>query len=295
MITERRPTAEYREMTAEEYHAHPAVGASMLETFRASRREYHTRYVAGGSTGKAASPAMEDGTLVHCLLFEPEKYDDLLGPLPPELAPNGKKWLKRKGSEHEKWWDEYLATTEGKIIADEDRRQRIEKTVASIMANERAASLLSQEGQSEFSIFWIDEPTGIECKCRVDYMAEIPVDLKTTVDPSPQAYAKKIVDLGYHRKLAHYMAGLRSYRGKALPLVHIAAGTKAPHIIANYEIDDTDRRGNRLGERQRRATLLQLSECNRTGDWREPYEKQITKLRLPGWAFSQDDFQLTGE
>ncbi len=298
MIAERKEnlTRVIEDMPAEEYHAHSAHGASMLEDFRASRRGFHSLHVTGEQPRKEPSEAMIDGTLIHCLLFEPEKYDDLLAPLPEPLAPDGKKWLRRKESNHERWWKEYLDTSQGKYVVDESRRQRIENTVAAIMANERAGSLLSQEGAPEYSIFWTDEATGLECKCRVDYFAAgISVDLKTSRDPMPQAYARSIVDLGYHRKLAHYCAGLRSLTGKTCPLVHIAAGTSSPHLIACYDIDDTDRRGNRLGERQRRTTLLELTECYRTRDWRESCEKKITKLRLPGWAFSQDDYQLTGE
>lgn len=296
MIDLAKHTAEARTMTADEYHADPAHGASMLEDFRDSRRIFHGRFVTGETSRKEPSDAMIDGTLVHCLLFEPEKYDHLLAPEPPAMAPDGKKWLRRAGSDHERWWGEYLETTEGKFVVDAERRLRIEKTVAAIKANQRAASLLSQQGEAEYSIFWTDEATGLRCKCRVDYFSQdvASVDLKTTADPSPQAYARSIVNLGYHRKLAHYCAGLRALCGRSVPLVHIAACTHDPHLVANYDIDDRDQRGNRLGERQRRATLLELAECYRTGDWREPFEKQITKLRLPGWAFGVDDYQLTG-
>lgn len=282
------------EMSAKEYHEHKAIGASMLETFRKSRRKYHARHVAKDADAFTPTNAMDDGTLVHCLLLEPEKYESLLAPPPPEKAPDGKKWLRRAGSDHEKWWDEYLETTEGKIVADEERRKRIENAVASIMRNKRATMLLSQDGQPEHSAFWIDEETGLECKCRYDWFAPISVDVKTSADPAPEPYAKTIVNLGYHRKWAHYRAGLQALTGQN-KFVHIVVGSQDPHLVGNYDIDDRDRDGIRLGEVQRRRTLRQLAACYESGDWREPWEKQITKLRLPGWAFTSDDYQLLGE
>src|SRR5687767_7846345 len=54
--------AEHRPMSAAEYHAHPALGASMLETFRESRRKFHALYVAKTMTPTPASGAMQLGT-----------------------------------------------------------------------------------------------------------------------------------------------------------------------------------------------------------------------------------------
>lgn len=294
-------SARHVAMTSEEYHAHPAIGASMLECFRESRRTYFARYVAKTEPAPEPTDAMNFGTLVHMSLFEPERVADAVAAPYPEFAPDGKKWLRRAGSNHEKWWAEEVAKREGKIKVMSDVLPRVARVVEAIKANEFAATILGQEGTPEFSIFWVDKATGLECKCRVDFMPtqwmtdyrKVAADLKTADDPSPQPYISQCVRLGYHRKLRHYRAGLNAYTGSQQNFVHIAAGTSPPYVVAHYDIDDRDQRdGYPLGQEQRRRVLRNLAECMDTGDWREPWEKSVVTLLLPSWAFAEESYQF---
>lgn len=291
-MTTATKTAEHRPMSSEEYHAHPALGASMLETFRESRRKFHALYVAKTMPSPPPTAAMQLGTLVHLRLLEPEKFTARVAEPFPALAPDGKKWLRRSGSDHEKWWQDELDKREGLIACDEQALDQIKSIVKAVRANSRANWLLSQQGEAEYPIFWTDPDTGLDCKIMVDWFAAIKLDLKTTYDPSPAAYAKSLVSLGYHRKLAHYKCGLSHYCGDETEFVHVAIGTTEPYCIACYEVDDRDRQGFNLGAAQRRRTLYELAECYRTGDWREPWEKSVVTLQLPPWAFSEDAYQF---
>lgn len=286
--------AEHVNMIAEEYHAHPAIGASMLEDFRESRREYYAIYVARSRPPRPATTAMDLGTLIHCRLLEPDRYDSIIAPEPPELAPDGKRWLRRKGSDHERWWAEYMATTAGKIVADAAMRETVERAVEAVRNNEWASKLLSQEnGQSEFSIFWTDEETQLPPKCRVDYFAPIIVDIKSTQDTAPAVFSTIAAKLGYHRRKAHYVAGLSSYLGRErFPFVHLAVATEPPFAVASYDLDDSDGRGSSLGHRQWRQTLRELANCLKGGDWRDLQETQVNRIRLPGWAFAEDSYRI---
>lgn len=292
--------ARHEMLTNAEYHAHPAVGASALECFRESRRTYFARYVAKTEPCPPPSAAMQLGTLVHLRLLEPDKFAGAVAEPYPELAPDGKKWLRREGSDHQKQWQAEVEKRRGLIACEPDELARVEKIVAAIRENEYASRLLAQEGESEFTIFWTDKTTGLECKCRVDYMPTailsdpelVAVDLKTAADPSPQAYASALVHLGYHRKLRHYQAGLNAYVGKQQNFVHIAAGTSSPFIVAIYDIDDRDARdGFPLGQEQRGRMLRNLKDCIDSNDWREPYEKSVVTLSLPSWAASEESYQ----
>lgn len=276
------------------YHAHPAIGASMLETFRQSRRLYQALYVTGAMEKPAPTPAMQLGTLVHLKVLEPARFDDCVAEPYPELAPDGKKWLRRKGSSHEAWWQEEVDKRAGKIAVEPDALDTVDAIAKSVLDNWHARRLLDRDGEPEFSIFWRDNETGLPLKCRVDWMADIPLDLKTTRDPSPASFARDCVKLGYHRKAAHYRAGIDNFNGSPTPIVHLAVGTRGPYVTAVYEIDDADRNhhARSLGNQQWRETLSQLAECYRTDDWSEPYEREIVALRLPGWAFHEDAYTL---
>lgn len=291
-MTTATKSATHVDMTEAEYHAHPAVGASMLETFRESRRKYHALYIAKTMQPTPPSEAMQLGTLIHMKLLEPERFVELVAEPYPPTAPDGKKWLRREGSDHAKWWQDEIDKRAGKIACDERTLDTIDDIAKAVMANDRAKWLLSQAGESEFAIFWTDPDTGIECKIKLDWFAAISLDLKSSFDPSPQAYASSLVRLGYHRKLAHYKCGLAHYVGSEAEFVHLAIGTTAPHCVACYEVDDRDRYGFNLGAAQRRRMLFELSECLRTNDWRESWEKSVVTLQLPAWAFQEDQFQF---
>lgn len=274
------------------YHADEAIGASMLEDFRQSRRLYEGRYITKTIPPREVTPAMELGTWIHTRLLEPEQYFATLADPLPEEAPDGKKWLRRKGSDHERWWADELAKREGKIAIDKYTRAKIEDIAASVLSKKWAALL--QNGQPEYSIFWTDTETGLPCKCRVDWFSARSVDLKTTERPWPAAFVRTAVDLGYHRKRAHYLAGIRALTCESdPPLLHIAVGTVPPYSAGAYNLGDYDSRMNApLGAIERRHTLNELALCCESGDFSDPWESAIMDVELPAYAFTQQQYHI---
>lgn len=285
--------AEHVAMTAEQYHAHPATGASMVEDFIASRRLFEARYVTHTMPPRAPTRPMQLGTLIHLRILQPKLFPDKVAEPYPEQAPDGKNWLRRKGSDHEKWWADEVAKREGKIDVTVDELRTIEAVTESVLSKRWAKTLLRSDGESEFPIFWTDAETGLRLKCMVDWFSKFSLDLKSTVDPSPLPYARTLVRLGYHRKLANYRAGLIAFTDDPdVHFIHIAAGTEAPFPAGAYEIVDNDRDGKSLGHRQWRRALREIAECYESGNWEEPYEREIVALQIPGWAFTEDAYQL---
>lgn len=277
-------------MPAEEYHAHAALGSSDLELFRESRRAFYGVKVAGGEA-KPSTPPMDFGTVVHLMLLEPDRVSEVVAEPYPAKARDGKKWLKRKGSDHEKWWNEEVEKRTGKLAFTVEDWERANAVVAAAKANKQAMKFLERDGRFEYSIFWTDRDTGMELKCRVDWLSSVALDLKTTRDPSPKEYAKQLARLGYHRKKAHYEAGLLALYGKSAPrFAHMAIETSKPFRLAFYELDDRDNNGESLGRGERRSLLWEISRCFETGDWREPWEKKPKVLCLPGWAFREAEY-----
>lgn len=282
------------ELSNEDYHADPAIGASMLEDFRESRRLYEGRYVLKTIPPRECSPAMQLGTWIHLRLLEVEKYYDSLADPLPDVAPDGKKWLRRKDSDHEKWWAEELEKRAGKIAIDQDTRNLIEAVAASVLAKPWAKPLMTDTGQPEYSIFWTDEETGLNLKCRVDWFRPIvSIDFKTTENASPARFVKQCVQLGYHRKRAHYLAGIRAFTGDSRArMVHLAVGTSPPYSAGAYEIGDTDRYLNAsLGLMEWRYTLKCLKHSLDTGDFSDSWEREIMVLEYPAYAFTQSAYQ----
>ena len=293
--TETPPASIERDEPDHEYHARSEVGASMLEEFRRRRQSYRTLYVDHTATPPAPTPAMQFGTLVHLRVLAPALFAERVAEPLPEIAPDGKKWLRRKGSDHERWWQEELDRRAGKIAADQGTLARVNAAAAAIKRNPIVARMLD-DGEGEVSHYWTDQETGLRCKCRVDWLAGgFALDIKTTPDASPAAFSRRVVQLGYHRKLAHYADGLLACHGERVPLVHVAVEPEWPHRVGVYELDDTDRDGAALGRQQRRELLRELAECLNRDDWSEPWERQVTALRLPGWAWNDDAYTLGGD
>ncbi len=66
------------------------------------------------------------------------------------------------------------------------------------------------QGLAEQSYWWKHRETGLQCKCRCDYVIDdMVIDLKTTGEggASPDKFTKTIVNFQYHMQAAHYLQG----------------------------------------------------------------------------------------
>jgi hypothetical protein len=281
------------ELPAEQYHADQAIGASMLEDFRESRRLYEGRYITKTIPPREPSAAMEMGTWIHARILEPDRYFENLGDPLPDVAPDGKKWLRRKGSDHEKWWAEEVEKRAGRLGIDLETREQIEAIALSVLSKPWAKPLLAGTGEPEYSIFWTDDETGLRLKCRVDWFRPIiSIDLKTTGNASPAQFVKTCVSLGYHRKRAHYLAGIKEFTNDSrAKMVHLAVATTPPYSAGAYEIGDTDSRMNAsLGLMEWRYDLRSLARCIQANDFSETWEREIMVLEYPAYAFTQSAY-----
>lgn len=284
--------AEHIDMPAEEYHAHPAISAGKVEDFLESRRLFEGRYVTKTIPPKVPTPAMLLGTYIHLRILEPDRFNESLAEPYPETAPDGKNWLRRKGSDHEKWWADEVAKRVGKLALEQHEIDYINAIAESVLSKRWAAQLLRGQGEAEYSIFWTDAETGLELRCLVDWFSSIPIDIKSTGNASPSEFAKTCVRMGYHRKRQHYLAGIEAITNEPPLMVHIAVSTEPPFAAGAYDIQDIDRDGRSLGKRQWRRALKQIAECFESGDWSDPWEHEVFSLGLPAFAFSEDQYQL---
>lgn len=274
------------QMPAERYHADEAIGSTMLEVFRESRRLYEARYIKKTIPAKEPSAVMERGTLIHLRLLEPERFSAETALIPSD-AP------QRRSKVDKEWWASFEETNKDKHLITADDLACINGAAESVLSKRWASKLLRGDGQPEFSIFWNDKETGLRLKVRVDWFAlPVSTDLKTTGDAAPAKFVRRCVDLGYHRKHAHYLAGIQAYTGDKDPLmVNVAVSTSPPFSSGAYNINDFDSRMNaRLGVMERRNVLRDLAKCYDTGDWSDTWENEIMELAYPAYAFTQSAY-----
>lgn len=159
-----------------------------------------------------------------------------------------------------------------------------------VHAHPAAGALLAAEGVAEASIYWNDPETGELCRCRPDFWRQdgIFVDLKSTLDASPEGFARSLADYRYHVQAPWYLTGGQAAHDAGLlpdgwqrprAFVFIAVEKSAPYAVAVYSLDAATME---LGALQMRADLDTLAECKRTGVW-PGYGDKIAALSLPDW------------
>ena len=113
--------------------------------------------------------------------------------------------------------------------------------IDSLHDNKQASDLINQQGPCEQAVRWIEEQAEVLSKAMRDKIAcggTLIVDLKTSADPTPQGFAKSVVNFGYHRQAAWYLDGHAAATGNdAVGMVFIVVGKEPPHDVACYELD----------------------------------------------------------
>jgi len=168
-------------------------------------------------------PAQRLAQALHALVLEPARFDreyfvlDHDAPVPPiEELPDTlaqRTWLAS---------GEYAQLTGAR---------------EAIRAYPRAPlGRLLDEGMKELSIYWTDE-LGRRWKARPDcFTDEVVLELKTTGDVRPRAFARTRRRFGYDLKAAHYVDAVQRLTGRTPRFVFVAVELTAPHYVWLYEL-----------------------------------------------------------
>lgn len=258
-------------MTNAEYHAHPAVSKSDLDLV--NRSPLH--YKSAKQSGKEQTEAMLFGSVVHKLVLEPETFAAEYA-----VAPK----CDRRTKEGKQAWKEFTDSIADETVITEELHKEAQNVANAVLANPIVKKILTG-GQAEQSFFWTDEETGVECKCRPDYLIRekgLVIDLKTTENASPERFMKSAYDYRYHVQAWWYLHGLSQYGVAARNFVFIAVEKKPPYAVCVYAADDLMLE---LGKREALENLQTYAECKKSGIW-HGYEKEpeIHSLSLPDWV-----------
>ena len=227
------------------------------------------------------------GTLVHCLVLEPQAFDARYA-VGPEAARNSTEW---RG-----WSKAYRPGVIGLKPSELGPARLMAMQVRSLP---EVAHLLA-EGEPEVSIFWrepvvLDDDTRhvLRCKARADWAHAQPgragqrrtilMDLKTTRDASPRGFARSCFEYGYHLQAAHYSRGWAQATGdEVLGFVFAVVESEPPHAAVAYMLDEDSLE---VGARQCAALRHLAARCERSGQWPGYASAGLQTVRLPAWAF----------
>jgi hypothetical protein len=181
---------------------------------------------------------------------------------------------------------------------EESELEQVEAMVAAVRAHSIAGPLFARPGVAEQSLVGRDPETGVMCRARLDWMPDVPdgapligVDLKSTVDASPAAFASSMAKWGYHQQRPFYTDVLEwvEPRAEAPKFVLVAVDKEPPHLVSVGEPDATAVEWGRVLNRKARDLY---ARCTETGEW-PGYPLEIASLSLPAWAIRE--YELADE
>lgn len=270
-----------------DYHASSAIGSSIIKTM-----EQHTplhawaQYINPKRVPKEPSTAMILGSVIHSAMLEPSVFDDEYTVLP--------EGIDRRTKEGKALFADIVAT--GKMPVKQAEWDVATSCMAACEAHPFMQKIRTLSPKFEQSFFF--ERAGLQCKIRPDieiapcfaYPAGAIVDLKTTIDASPNGFPKQLWNLLMHVQAAFYKNGYRLKYGTFFEPEFFWFAQEKIEPFANkvYRCtDEMEYEGNVIVCRQ----LDVLRECMETGVW-PGYGNDVQDAEFPAWAYAQLENEL---
>ncbi len=257
------------------YRSDPAFAASDLKyAIDHGLQAFYTYKFGKNNPPRIATPAMKFGSMCHKYCLEPQLFEGSYALLDDKRTKAGKATalaLQEKGIET--FTTPELDTLTGiyKALCNNE------------FANKYIISdtLRDTRGLAEQSYWWKHRETGLQCKCRCDYVIDdMVIDLKTTGEggASPEAFTRTIASFKYFLQAAHYLQGTGAKR-----FIFVAVEKVFPYSVGVYELSPHFiERGYELQEQ----TLSDIKAAQESGIWAgytDQAPEGIKTLTPPKW------------
>ena len=259
-------------MDYQDYAAIPAVNWSTLKHMRQSPAHYRAALHAPPTPD---TDALILGRVTHMALWEPDRL------LTDVVVWEG---ATRRG----KAWDAFQAEHAGKDIIRPRDLESIRCMADAVRSHPVSGPILAKSGKGEQTLTWTDARTSLPCKARIDWLTDDGdlVDLKTTADLDPRAFAAAVHRYGYHGQLAHYRSGCIANGHKMNRVLVIAVEKTEPYDVVVYQLEDGPGGALFAGRQLRDQLLDQLSACIDADTWPGRAPDAVEPLELPHYALS---------
>jgi hypothetical protein len=257
------------DMTNGQYHGTSGISKTGLDLIAVSPAHYYAQRLDPNRPSQKARAGQEDGTLIHCAILEPSEFDKryVVGP------------DCRRGT---KQWKEFEDANRGKVVIKREQRDMAFRCAESARQIKEIDNIL-ETGHPEVSAFWQDQETGMECKCRPDWVMTVPgdrciiLDVKSYSTANAAAFAGQMRRKRYHVQDAFYTDGFEQATGlDVVAFVFLAVEVDWPHAAAGMMLDDESKQ---LGREMYREDLNTYAECVNLGVWPGyPNEIQIVSI-----------------
>ena len=259
-------------MTEREYRAHPAISRS--ELFKISETPEKFKYYQ--EHPEEPTPSLVFGQLFHSMALTPGETWKQFAIVPD---------IDRRSKAGKEAYQQFQEENVGKTLVTYDMAKQAEEMCNALRANKLAEKLLS--GERETPLFWKDDLTGEQCKCRTDVLTQIGdkniiVDRKSADSAETDAFMRAAVKYGYDFQAAMYTEGVKANRAGEYIFVFIVIEKKPPYSV---NILQADKLFMLRGYDLYREYIGTYHYCKTTGNWYGYLGKDniINTLGLPSY------------
>lgn len=268
-------------MALSEYRKHPAISQSDVKMYMQSKLLYFQTRVAKTRWPASQTKSMKFGSDLEIAIKD---GTDKFVKLPDDIKQRrGKKWEEFRDSLPE--GSVVMTPKEYETIAD------MEDAISNIHAHPQAKKLIfGDEITWHQQLYWDCPKTGVKRKAELDVLHDdwmYVADLKTTEDPSPDAFAKQCQNLNYHLQAATYCQAVKTLYKTDPTFFHVAVRNKPPFNVEVYEMDiDWIKQGLKLNN----LWLPRIRESYAEKDWQKTvtHDAPMT-LEAPRWGKYQNE------
>ncbi|MEX3614445.1 MAG: PD-(D/E)XK nuclease-like domain-containing protein [Burkholderia gladioli] len=279
------------------YHARSEISKSGLDDINVSPAHFYALHLDPKRPARPMRAGQLEGHLAHCAILEPDEFSKRYAVVPADAPrrPTEVQWNAKKPSEDSiaamAWWTEFNACANGATIIATAQYETAMRQAESVRDLPEVREAL-QRGRAEVSAFWTDPTTGVQCRCRPDWVhnatesATILLDVKTFSSAGADEFRRQAARKRYHVQDAFYTDGYAAASGlNVLAFVFVAVETEWPYAAHAMMLDEPSREQGRADYARNLATY---ARCDATGEW-PGYSKEITLITLPQWAFTLDE------
>ncbi|WP_233854032.1 PD-(D/E)XK nuclease-like domain-containing protein [Paraburkholderia sp. HD33-4] len=266
----------------ERYHALEPVSKSQLDDLNVSPFHFYSWHRDPLRPVRESKSGQLEGNLAHCGILEPDAFQDryVVGP-----AVN----------RNTKVWRDFVETHENAVAIQPDQYETAMRQADSVRALPEIQAYLAR-GKAEVSAFWTDPITGVECRCRPDFVhplsksSVVLLDVKTFSSVDPDDFRRQAARKRYHVQDTFYSAGFsEAARVTVEKFIFVVVESAWPYAAAAYTLGNESREQGFL---EWRRLLDVYEECVRTKTW-PGYAEKTTQIDLPSWAFTSQEVEIS--
>jgi hypothetical protein len=237
-------------------------------------------YAAAKERPSKPTDAMRFGTAAHAWILQPDEAPDLV-----MVAPK----VDRRTKAGKAAWAEFEAESHGRTIVSEEEARTLAMMAGAIQDSPAARTLLQRAKIREASALWQIGETW--CRARPDALDPngLIVDLKTSQDASPDAFARTAATFKYHLQAAWYIDGLHAagVTPEQTAFAFVVIEKTPPHSVGTYVLDAESLD---LGREMYTEALSKYTDAREMGVWGGYTSSyRVETLSLPRWAFKRND------